>query len=394
MQFRIFTIALLITPLTLGLLSACGREQSSEPIPGFRWADGVYTPDLPTPTKGSSPWHMPWPKMPGLDNNPMTPEKVNLGRLLFFDPIMSGDNTTSCATCHHPDHGLSDGRARSMGSGGLGAGPLRAGGRELGRNSPTLWNCAFNFTQFWDGRAQDLEHQARFPIEAPDEMDQDPDELVWELSEIPEYVQLFAEAFPESGEDAVTYENVVRAVTSFERTLISTDAPFDRFVQGDENALTPAQQLGFNLFTSPQLRCVECHIPPIFSDRQFHVIGVPGGETPDPGRAKVPGEGPPGAFKVPTLRNITKTAPYMHNGAFATLDEVLDFYVAGAGHAFENASGDVDPRLKPFSLREEDRAALLAFFDALTDTTNNPVPPEAVPSGLPVIGVSPAESAR
>ena len=332
--------------------------------------------------------------MPGLDANPITPEKVNLGRLLFFDPIVSGENTFSCATCHHPDHGLSDARPKGMGAGGLGVGLARTGGRELGRNSPTLWNCAFNATQFWDGRAQDLEHQAHFPIEAPDEMNQDPDELAWELADIPEYVTLFAEAFPQDGDQALTYENAVKAIASYERTMLSTDAPFDRYVQGDDAALTDAQKQGFALFTSMKLRCAECHVPPNFSATEFHVIGVPDGENPDPGRAKVPGEGPPGAFKVPTLRNITKTAPYMHNGVFATLDEVLDFYVKGAGHALENASSNVDPRLKPFTLSAEERASLLAFFDALTDTRNNPAPPASVPSGLPVVGAAPASAAR
>lgn len=361
-------------------------DVSGKGIPGHIFKDGIYVPAAPGGSETpATPWQAPFPTMPGVDTNPMTPEKVELGRLLFFDPIVSGDNTMSCATCHHPEFGLSDGRTKAMGFGGQGEGPDRRGGAELGRNSPTLWNAAYNFRQFWDGRANDLEHQAAFPIQAPDEMNQDPDELVDELLAIPEYVEWFMAVFGGEPDDAVTFEYICRALSAFERTLLTFNSKFDRFAAGDANALDAQERTGLELFMSERLNCIECHNLPTFSDDVFHVIGVPESGTPDPGRAKVPGEGPIGAFKVPTLRNIALTAPYMHNGHFQTLDEILDFYAKGAGRAFENASADIDKQIEPFTIAEDERQAVVAFLNALTDDSLTPISPDRVPSGLPVI---------
>ena len=171
-------------------------------------------------------------------DNPQTPERVALGRLLYFDPVLSGANDQSCATCHHPDLGLTDGRGLSMGRGGKGLGPERAGGAELRRSAPTVWNAAYNHRQFWDGRASDLEDQAQNPIKSADEMAQDPAELVKELRAIPEYVRLFDEAFGGKDASAVTFENVTKAIAAFERTLISTRSRFDRYREGDVTALS------------------------------------------------------------------------------------------------------------------------------------------------------------
>jgi len=374
--------------IIFGLGLATTTASQSAVVPGFVVEDGQYVPLPSQPPAGLAPkpWFVPFPPMPGLEENPVTPEKVELGRLLFFDPLLSGDNTMSCATCHHPDFGLADGRGKAMGFGGKGFGPDRAGGTLLGRQSPTLWNAAYNAHQFWDGRARLLEHQAAFPIQAPDEMNQDADELVDELSAIPEYVRLFEQVFGPDGEP-VTFENVTKAVAVFERTLLTFRSRFDRFAAGEEEALTPEEKRGFELFRSDRMRCIQCHHLPTFSDTAFRVIGVPEEETPDPGRAKVPGEGPFGAFKVPALRNASVTGPYMHNGHFDTLESIIDFYAGGAGLANEPPAENVDPLIRPFRISAEEKAALVSFLNALTDLSLQPAPPGAVPSGLPVIPV-------
>ena len=369
--------------IALGILTAAADRRPE--IAGHDLVNGSYVPAAPGRVDApATPWQAPFPEMVGADTNPMTPEKVELGRLLFFDPVLGGDNTMACATCHNPLFGLSDGRPRAMGFGGTGVGPERHGGAELGRNSPTLWNAAYNFRQFWDGRANDLEHQAAFPIQAPDEMNQDPDELVDELLAIPAYVERFRAVFGGEAEEALTFDSVVQALAAFERTLLSFNSKFDRFAGGDESAMNLQERRGMELFMSERLKCIECHKLPTFSDDQFHVIGVPEDGTRDPGRAKVPGEGPFGAFKVPTLRNIEVTGPYMHNGHFTSLDAILDFYSKGAGKALNEPDLEIDQRIRPFTITPEEKEAVLAFLHTLTDDSCNPVPPEAVPSGLPV----------
>ena len=200
-----------------------------------------------------------FPKMVLRADNPAATgrddERVQLGRLLFFDPILSGANDVSCATCHHPDLGFTDGRPVSMGKSGRGVGPERSGGAVIRRAAPTLWNVAYSHKQFWDGRAKDLEEQARFPITSEIEMDENPETLAKELKEIPEYASLFDAAFKGHDGSAVTFDNVLKAIASFERTLVTNNSPFDRFVRGEKNALTDAQLRGFNLFRSGRTRC-------------------------------------------------------------------------------------------------------------------------------------------
>ncbi len=239
----------------------------------------------------------------------MAPAKVELGKLLFFDPILSGRNDISCAHCHHPDYGFTDGRKLSMGFGGSGVGPARSGGDVLGRGAPSLWNAAYNKWQFWDGRAADLEAQAAGPITNEHEMGEKPENLVAELRAIPEYVGLFQKAFGGAADEAVTFANVTRAVAAFERTLLSFNSPFDRYAAGDVTALSPQEREGMKLFRSLKTRCFECHNFPTFADETFRVIGVPETGAHDRGRASVPGEGPDGAFKTPTLRNIALPRP-------------------------------------------------------------------------------------
>jgi cytochrome c peroxidase len=337
---------------------------------------------------GNGGVHRPFPPMLVRPDNPVSPEKAALGRLLYFDPVLSGANDFSCASCHHPDLGFTDGRGLAMGKGGRGLGPERTGGTEIRRGAPTIWNAAFNHRQFWDGRAADLEDQARFPITSPDEMDEKPEVLVRELRAIPEYVALFDGAFAGKDGSAVTFDNVLRALATFERSIVSDRSAFDRYVAGETTALVPAERRGLTLFRSLKTRCFECHGFPTFANPDFKVIGVPDlpGRAPDRGRAET-GAGPAyeRAFKVPTLRNVARTAPYMHNGAFRTLDEVVDFYAKGGGRGAGLVLANQDDKIRAFTLTASEKADLIAFLGALTDESRRPDIPDRVPSGLPVV---------
>ncbi len=316
-------------------------------------------------------------------DNPTTPDKAELGRLLFFDPILSAENDLSCAACHHPDFGFADGLPRAIGAGGAGAGPERSGGIELKRSTPGLWNVGYARALFWDGQAQSLEDQSSVPLTHPDEMAADPGALVAELRAIPQYVDLFDKAFG-GGPAAVTFENAQRALAAFERTLISDDSPFDRYAAGQFDALRPAQRRGLALFRSAATRCFECHGAPTFGSDTFRVTGAPDrpGQPHDPGRKDVAPDGQDGAFKSPSLRNIALTAPYMHNGVFQTLDEVIDFYATGGGRA--RGVTNVDNFVLGFELTAQEKADLIAFLYALTNESKLPAIPNKAPSGLPV----------
>ena len=330
---------------------------------------------------------LPFPAMKMRADNPTSEAKVELGRLLYFDPILSGDDTVSCAHCHHPDLGLSDNRGRSMGIGGDGLGRDRSAGAVLRRGSPTVWNAAFNHLQFWDGRAEDLEDQAGKPIVDASEMAEDPERLVEQLKGNEAYVALFTEAF--GGENPVTFEHVTYAVGAFERTLLSRDSRFDRYARGDRHALSESERRGLNVFRSLKTRCFECHNLPTFANPDFKVIGVPDPDDldkPDLGRSEIAG-GPAydRAFKVPTLRNIALTAPYMHNGAFETLEDVLGFYERGGGVGEGLDVPNIDDKIRVFTFLPEEKKDLVAFLHALTDESAKPEIPQSVPSGLPVV---------
>ncbi len=314
--------------------------------------------------------------------------RVELGRLLFFDPILSGANDVSCATCHHPDLGFADARGLSMGKGGKGLGAERAGGDVIRRGAPTIWNATFNHKQFWDGRAETLEEQAKGPITNEHEMAENADNLVKELKGLPDYAQKFDQAFNGKDGAGVTLDNVVKAIASFERTLTANNAPFDKFVAGDRGALTAAQKRGFNLFRSGKTRCFECHGVPTFANRDFKIVGVPelAGQEKDFGRFDVTkGEGNKFAFKVPTLRNVALNAPYMHNGRFATLEEVIDFYAAGGGPGVGNPVPHLDDKMRSYTISKEEKGDLIAFLSSLTDESNLPAFPDKVPSGFAVV---------
>jgi parallel beta-helix repeat protein len=310
-----------------------------------------------------------WPELP-----PVDPQQAALGRLLFYDPVLSADDDRSCATCHHPDLGFGDGRAVAEG----------AHGEALRRNAPSLWNVAYATSLFWDGRAKSLEEQMLVPLTAENEMGADVDEMLAQLGGIPEYVRLFEAAFP----DGLTLANVTAAIAAFERTLLSQNSPFDRFAAGDFNALTPAQRRGFDIFRSAQTRCFECHAWPTFTHNQFAALGVPdtNPDNPDLGQVEIINAADAArAFRVPGLRNVALSAPYMHNGVFDSLEEVIEFYEKGGGPAF-GVDMQPDEFIRGFSLTEQQKADLVAFLFALTDEPADLINiPESVPSGLPVV---------
>jgi cytochrome c peroxidase len=330
----------------------------------------------------------PFPAMPMRDENPASVDKVALGRLLFFDPILSGENTISCATCHHPDLGFTDGRALSMGAGGKGLGSERSGGTVIRRSAPTVWNAAYNHRQFWDGRAADLEEQARGPITSAKEMNQDPQQLVSELKAIPEYVKQFDAIFGRKNGESISLDTVTQAIAAFERTIISKNSRFDRYVAGEVGVLSQSERRGLNLFRSGKARCFECHGFPTLANPDFKVIGVKDveGMEADLGRAEVTGgKGYEHAFKIPTLRNIALTAPYMHNGSLKTLEEVVEFYSKGGGHGAGNSIPTIDDKIRPFVLTSEEKVDLVAFLLALTDESQLPEIPSSVPSGMAIV---------
>ena len=308
-----------------------------------------------------------FPPLNETSENPTTAEKIELGTLLFFDPILSENNDIACATCHQPDLGFSDGRIHAIGPNGV----------EQTRNTPGLWNVGYAQNLFWDGRLDSLEAQSEIPLTHPDEMGvADTAALVAEVAAIGEYQALFNTAFS----DGVTLTNIENALAAFQRSLITNNSPFDQYAAGSVDALTPSQRRGLALFRSGATRCFECHTAPTFASDGFRVVGVP---SDDPGRAGVADDGLVGAFKVPSLRNIALTAPYMHNGSLATLEAVVDFYADGGGrlHGQEN----VDVFVQGFELTDQERLDLVAFLYALTDESNLPAVPTAVPSGLPII---------
>jgi cytochrome c peroxidase len=309
----------------------------------------------------------PFPRLAG---EAPTAERAALGRLLFFDPVLSEDGDLSCAHCHQPARAFTDGRATARGRGGA----------PLARNTPTLWNVAFKERWMWDRRAASLEEQARIPLLAPDEMAADPGRLVARLAAIPEYRERFARAFP--GAEPVSFANVTRALAAFERTLLSQDSRYDRYARGERAALSPAERRGLALFRSLNTRCFECHRLPTFDAPLALGVGVP---SPDPGVGGATGEpAERGLFGVPTLRNVARTAPYMHDGSLPTLAAVVDFYRRGGGRALGVPAGRIDGQVRAFSISDAEAADLVAFLVALSDESASPPVPERVPSGLPV----------
>lgn len=290
-------------------------------------------------------------QVPTPANNQLTPERVALGKKLFFDPRLSGSNWISCATCHNPGLGWADGLPRAIGD----------GQKVLKRATPTILNAAYNHLQMWDGRFRSLEKQAMGPIGAAGEMNQDPKELVKELSAVEGYVKLFNQAYPNEG---ITPDTIAKAIASFERTVVTPDAPFDRWVKGDESAMNEDAKKGFKLFVG-KARCGKCHNGYNFTDDGFHNIGLK--NSVDEGRyalrkVKILH----GAFKTPTLRNVEFTAPYMHNGEYRTLEAVVDHYERGG-----DVKTHLSPNLKPLDLSSREKQQLVQFMKSLSSEPLN-----------------------
>jgi len=278
----------------------------------------------------------------------LDPLKVSLGKTLFFDPRLSGSNWISCATCHNPTLGWSDGLKTGIGE----------GQKTLKRATPSIVNAAYNFVQMWDGRFRSLEAQALGPIGSPNEMNQDVESLILELKGIPGYVESFEEAFKSRG---ITRDTIAEAIAAFERTIVTKDAPFDRWVAGDESAISSAAKRGFELFEGKG-HCATCHSGYRFTDDGFHNIGL---KDDDQGRfAVVPLPVTKGAFKTPTLRDIGKTAPYMHNGAYDTLEQVVKHYVRGGDNKF-----NLSPNFKAAELNDKEIKDVVEFLNTLNGKT-------------------------
>jgi cytochrome c peroxidase len=357
-------------------------------------------------------------QLPAPPDNPTTPERVALGRLLFWDPILSGQQDVACATCHHPAFGYSDGLDLSIGAHGHGLGPARVfapghPSQTAKRNSQTVLNVVFNgltddlgaapalAPMFWDLRVRSLETQALEPLKALEEMrggtypqDGAVAAVVARLGANTEYRRLFAAAFGRSA--PVNERNLGRALAAFQRTLVATNTPFDRYMRGDTSALNSEQVRGMERFQAAG--CINCHSGPMFSDFKGHVLGVPDNlklAESDSGVDRTY------AFRTPSLRNLSVTGPYMHNGVFSTLPEVINFYQrlsrgggrggrGGRGGArgvnLQVARDEIDPLARRLNMRGRGQRDLIAFLGALDDAGFDRTVPDRVPSGLTVGG--------
>jgi cytochrome c peroxidase len=285
-------------------------------------------------------------------DNPMTVEKLKLGRRLYFDKGLSVDGTISCASCHIPEKGFADPNQFSIG----------VGGQKGTRQAPTVINRVFSAAQFWDGRAASLEEQAIGPVQNPVEMGMPNMQIVLDkLKADPSYVAMFEAAFPSEG---ITESGVGKAIAAFERTVMSGNSPYDRFAAGDKTAMSESAQRGLQIFRDENKgNCETCHVSFNFTDENYNNIGVGmDAKNPDMGRYLVTKlEGHQGAFKTPTLREIAATAPYMHDGSQKTLEEVVEFYDIG-GHANKWLS----PKMKPLKLTDQEQHDLVEFLKALS----------------------------
>jgi len=293
------------------------------------------------------------------DDNPLTPEKIALGKKFFWDRRWSANGTVACVTCHQPDHGWSDPRPFS----------ITFAGQPTPRHSPTIVNRLFSDRQLWTGLRASLEDQAIHDSNRTDEM------VVKNLGAVPEYRAEFRRVFGTE----ITPEGVAKAIASYVRTILSGNSPYDRFLAGDTDALSPAAQRGLSHFEgrSHGQGCQRCHAGFNFTDEGYHNIGVGmDRESPDLGRYTVTkAAADTGAFKTPTLRDVARRSPYMHDGSLKTLDEVVAFYNKG-GHGNPWQS----PEIQPLNLTASEQADLVAFLEALTGEVASEVSsPPALP---------------
>ena len=301
--------------------------------------DGVTVPDV-----GPMPTQVPTPP-----TNLSYAQKVELGKQLYFETRLSKNNSVSCALCHNPGTGFADARQFSIG----------AFGTSGGRQAPTVYNTGFIPLQFWDGRAGSLEEQAIGPIHNPIEMAEMHETVVPKIAKIPAYQKQFQLIFG----GGASLQHIAEAIAAFERTIVSQNSAFDKHTMGETGAMNEAAVRGLALFRG-KARCILCHNGPNFTDNKFHNLGVPqvGPLKEDLGRYMVTrAQKDKGAFKTPTLRSAVETAPYMHDGAFKTLEEVIDFFDAGGG-----SNPNLSSLMKPLGLTPEEKTDLLEFMKALT----------------------------
>ncbi|MBZ4420418.1 methanobactin export MATE transporter MbnM [Myxococcus sp. RHSTA-1-4] len=350
------------------LAVGCGEDPPAAPAYDWKLPAGFPEPFVP-------------------EDNPMSEAKVELGRHLFYDVRLSGNGTQSCASCHEQERAFTDGRATPVGS----------TGDHVARNAPGLANVAYLSTYTWANPVlETLEAQALVPLfnEVPTELGLAPrlEEVLQRLREDSRYPELFSAAFPGEAEP-VGRESIVKALASFQRTLLSGSSPYDRYLQGDNTAMSPSAKRGMELFFGERAECYHCHSGPHLTnsfrakdsrlpERQFFNTGLYNVD----GNGAYPPDNPglfeftrktfdQGRFRAPPLRNVALTAPYMHDGSIATLEEVIDHYTAGGRNVTEGpfagdgrANPNKDPLVRPFTLTSEERADLIAFLESLTDT--------------------------
>jgi cytochrome c peroxidase len=334
----------------------------SEPVRPVRPVRPIGTPQTIATPLGLPPVPVP-------ADNPITIEKVALGKRLFFDPALSIDKSISCAKCHDPRNGFAYAGDVSTG----------VGGKRGTRNSPTIINAVYYTAQFWDGRENTLEEQAEGPVQNPVEMAHSLSGVVARLANDPSYVTAFERAY---GSGPVTFDKVEKSIAAYERTVVAGDSPFDRWhFGGDQHVVNQSVKRGYQVFRRVDKgNCASCHAiadhSALFTDNQFHNIGVGvrNGVPTDLGRYDVTHKDHDrGAFKTPSLRNIADTPPYMHDGSLDTLEEVIDFHAAGG-----NANPWLDSRIRKLHLTRREKADLVAFLNSLSGE----VPSEALPDKI------------
>ncbi len=335
----------------------------------LKWPKPVLDPSV---TVFSEIGHLPEVEFPA--DNPYSEEKASLGRTLFYDPRLSGSNQIACASCHDPELGWTDNRRLSFGH-----------DRQLGRrNAMTIMNVAYAKSMFWDGRSQSLEDQVKMPIEDLSEMSEHIDIATEKIIKVKGYEILFEKAF---GDKKITKDRIAKAIATFERTVVSPQSRFDQFIDGEKDALTDDEVMGLHLFRT-KAQCMNCHNSGYFSNNLFENDGTSllSSDDEDLGRYLITKKSVDvGKFRVPTLREVVKTAPWMHRGSFNTLSEVINFYNMGNPESYKNRStlfegkqliSEKSDMLKLLELTKEEMLQLEAFLGTLSTPTARPLPPK------------------
>jgi len=345
-------LALAVVTLTTCFLISVNSVTGNEAVPEEVIGDFVLRAGDPSLAK----WTI--PASPAKLEHKSSEAEINLGRTLFFDKRLSSNQDRSCASCHRPELGWSDGLPTALG----------LNGKPLKRATPSLYNTSYATIFMWDGSANTLEEQALKPIFSPEEMGGEPAEILPRLRGDTYYLQTFAQLYPR---DLISESTIGRAIAAFERTIVSRDTRFDQWIAGDTLALTAAEIRGFGVFLDPKRgSCGTCHAAPLFTDEGFHNIGLKsfGDDNPDLGRYKIrPVKLMRGAFKTPSLRNIALTAPYFHDGSAQTLSDVVDHYIKGG-----DVKNNLSPEMKNIILNAQEKRDLIAFLNALSERSNEP----------------------